>query len=79
MSAVAIAGRTHLDCRSSLKLGRDELILNKELLAILYSIKLIQALEGVYLAYICGDNPLKINYSILRLWPLIFYPARIYS
>jgi hypothetical protein len=39
--SVVIARRAHLVCRSLLRLGRDELILNKELLAILYSRKLI--------------------------------------
>jgi hypothetical protein len=50
-----------------LKSRRDKSILNKELLAILYSRKLIQALEGVDLAYIYSDIPLKINDSILQL------------
>ena len=58
--AVAIARRAYLVYRSSLRLGRDELILNKELSAILYNRKL----EEVDLVYIYDNNPLEINYSI---------------
>ena len=57
---VVIARRTYLVYRNSLRLGRDELILNKELLAILYNRKL----EEVDLVHICDNNPLEINYSI---------------
>ena len=79
MDSVTTAKQAHLVCRSLLRSKKDKLILNKELLAILYSKKLIQALEGADLAYICSNNSLKINYSILQLRFLIFYPTQIYS
>jgi len=41
MDSVVTAGRAYLVCRSLLRSGRDKSILNEELLAILYSRKLI--------------------------------------